>query len=123
MLHTWPGATGCRDEVTSLGGLVATVRVPLPDGPPVTPPPRVWAQIAEATGVSVTPSTTSPGRRSRASPQPTRLRPRARAESRRPRWVLPAVAASALTVGLAGGVAGSALLRDDVRDAGAAGPR
>jgi Anti-sigma-K factor rskA len=49
--------TACRDEVDSLRAVVTTVRVPVTDGAPVPPPQRVWAEIAAATGVQVTPRT------------------------------------------------------------------
>ena len=49
--------TACRDEVDSLRAVVTTVRVPVADGAPVPPPQRVWAEIAAATGVRVTPRT------------------------------------------------------------------
>jgi hypothetical protein len=117
------GCDRCREEVTSLGGLVAAVRVPLTDGAPVTPPARVWSQIARATGVGVTPRTveTSGSRPldGPAAPEPLGLRPRRPGRSGPPgrpgRWgrvsgSMVAVAASALVIGVVGGVVGSSLL-------------
>jgi hypothetical protein len=50
----------CRAEVTSLQRGVDALAVPefAASGAPVAPPPRVWAAIAAATGVSTDPATT-----------------------------------------------------------------
>ncbi|SFP09366.1 Anti-sigma-K factor rskA [Geodermatophilus dictyosporus] len=51
------GCARCRDEVAALRRSVAALSVPeLADpGPPVAPPPGLWAGIAAATGVTVAP--------------------------------------------------------------------
>ncbi|PRY44419.1 anti-sigma-K factor rskA [Geodermatophilus tzadiensis] len=51
------GCARCRDEVAVLRRSVAALAVPeLADpGPPVAPPPTLWAGIAAATGVTVAP--------------------------------------------------------------------
>ena len=125
----------CRNEVDSLRAVVSTVRVPVADGAPVPPPQRVWAEIAAATGVQVTPRTVGaaaaaidgparPVRQQAAADRPVPALPAddpadrpVRGRRRRPasnsRRTLLAVAACAALVGAAGGLAGGRLLRSD----------
>ena len=132
--------TACRDEVDSLRAVVTTVRVPVSDGAPVPPPQRVWAEIAAATGVEVTPRTVGaasaavdgparPVRQPVAAYPPVPDRPvptlaaddladrPVRGRRRRPasgsRRTLLAVAACAALVGAAGGLAGGSLMRSN----------
>lgn len=86
------GCGPCSEQARAFAAVVAAVRVRIPDGPDVAPPPLVWARIAEQTGVSATPASVPV------------LRPRKAAASRS--WgvrSLLAVAAAALVVGGAGG--------------------
>jgi hypothetical protein len=98
----------CRSEIESFDRVVTAARPDIPAGPDVVPSARVWDAVAAATGVAVTAAG--------ASARPgvvTRLRPRTARPVRRGWQPLVAVAASALLIGGAAGVAGSRLLTDD----------
>jgi len=101
----------CRDEVASLREVVDAVRVEVPAGPAVAPPPQVWGAIAAATGVSVAPRTAAP-RAPEVFPAPVDLEHRrtsrqrgqgGRSGARTGRRPALALAAAALVVGAAGG--------------------
>ena len=102
----------CRDEVTSLREVVDAVRVDVPAGPAVAPPPQVWSAIAAATGVSVAPRTVAPGAPDAVVPAPVDLEHRRAsrdrgqgrgAGARTGRRPALALAAAALVIGAAGG--------------------
>jgi hypothetical protein len=114
----------CRQDVEELGAVVATVRVDVPVGTAVLPPPRVWDAIAAQTGVTVAPRPAAMrgdpprGHNSRrgAADGSGPARPgggagRQRAAERWWRGPVLAVAASALVLGAAGGAGVATLLQ------------
>ncbi len=92
--------TQCQGDVAELSAVVSAVRVHLPDGPPIPPPPRVWNQVAAQTGVRVDPRPAVILRQANAGRRPSRHV--GRVTLRRNPGLL-AVAASALLVGAIGG--------------------
>jgi len=91
----------CRASLADLVRVVDGVRVDVPAGPPVPPPPSVWEGIAAQTGVATRPRTEPPA--AVVPLEAARNRPGPGGAGSASRWRVLAVAASALVVGALGG--------------------
>jgi Anti-sigma-K factor rskA len=115
--------TQCREEVASLGRAVDALAVPqlAAPGAAVPPPPRVWAGVAAATGVTTAPRPEAVDA-VRPAPTPTAVPPApvAPLRTRRSRLLLAAAASLVVGVGIGAGAVALGTGDDDGQTVAAA---